>query len=58
MPTTLTPKKIQKHFNMFFGEVNSFIGNVYKKLLRSPGFPRSLKNGNRRSKKNRHTKSS
>ena len=56
MSTTFTPKKIQKHFNMFFGEVNSFIGNVYKKLLRSPRLLDSFGNGKRKHKRARHAR--
>ena len=56
MPTTLTPRKIQKNFNMFFGEVNSFIGTVYKKLSRTPRFLHSFMNGKRKPKRTRHTK--
>ncbi len=56
MPTTLLPRKIQKHFNMFFGEVNSFVGNVYKKLSRTPRFLHSIINGKHKHKRTRHSK--
>lgn len=54
MPTTLTPRKIQKHFNMFFGEVNSLIGNVYKKLSHTPRFLHSVMNDKHKHKRTRH----
>ena len=57
MPTTLTPRKIQKHFNMFFGEVNSFIGNVYKKLSKTPRVINGFMNGkHKRNNRSRHRK--
>lgn len=56
MATTLTQRKIQKHFNMFFGEVSSFIGNVYKRLLRPQRFLHSIMNGKRKHKRRTHTK--
>ena len=56
MSTTLTPRKIQKQFNMFFGEVNSFIGTVYKKLSRTPRFLHSVMNGKHKPKRTRHAK--
>lgn len=56
MSTTLTPRKIQKHFNIFFGEVNSFIGSVYKKLSHPSRFLHSVMNGKRKHKRTRHAK--
>lgn len=59
MTTMLTKKrvkKVQRHLNELFGEVNSIIGNVYKTLSRTPRALRHWANGRHKIRRARRKK--
>lgn len=47
-------KMLQKQFNGFFEDVNSFIGNVYKSLSRTPQVINGFMNQKHKRNTNRH----
>lgn len=47
-------KMLQKQFNGFFKDVNSFIGTVYKSLSQTPRVINGFMNGKHKRNRSRH----